>query len=72
MQSKLDKQLETGEYFLKPKEKEAAAKREREERHAVAAETRRAKREEAFVAPAETAAPKVEERRKKRKLDAGA
>ncbi|WOO77829.1 KRR1 small subunit processome component [Vanrija pseudolonga] len=72
VQSKLDKQLETGEYFLKPKEKEAAAKREREERHAVAAETRRAKREEAFVAPAETAAPKVEERRKKRKLDAGA
>ncbi|KAL1408456.1 ribosomal RNA assembly protein krr1 [Vanrija albida] len=72
VQSKLDKQLETGEYFLKPKEKEAAAKREREERHAVAAETRRSKREEAFIAPAETAAPKVEERRKKRKLAAEA
>lgn len=66
-QSKLDIQLQTGEYFLKPKEKELAAKREREERHAEKTEAKRAQREEAFIAPAEEAAPSVEERRKKRK-----
>lgn len=66
-QSKLDVALQTGEYFLKPKEKEAAARAEREERHAEKTEKKRAQREEAFVAPEESAAPSLEERRKKRK-----
>lgn len=65
--SKLDLQLQSGEYFLRTSQKEAAVKHEREERHAQAAETRRAKREEMFIAPTETAAPTVEERRKRRK-----
>lgn len=66
-QSKLDVALQTGEYFLKPREKEAAARAEREERQLEKSEAKRAQREEAFIAPEEKAAPGLEERRQKRK-----
>lgn len=66
---KEDIAMQTGEYFLKPSDKAAQADAERAERHAAAEEKRRAKREEMFIAPAETTAPSVEERRKKRKRE---
>lgn len=61
--------MQTGEYFLKASDKAAQADAERAERHAAADDNRRAKREEMFVAPAETAAPSLDERRKKRKRE---
>ncbi|BEJ17592.1 hypothetical protein CspHIS471_0609930 [Cutaneotrichosporon sp. HIS471] len=66
---KEDIAMQTGEYFLKASDKKSAEDAERVERHAAADEKRRAKREEMFVAPAEEAAPTLDERRKKRKLD---
>ncbi|GJE84743.1 ribosomal RNA assembly protein krr1 [Phanerochaete sordida] len=64
---KVDLQLESGEYFLKSKEKEAReAQRRKEKQEEVTAE-KQAKRAEAFVAPAETAAPTVEEKRRRKR-----
>ncbi|KAJ3484445.1 hypothetical protein NLI96_g5649 [Meripilus lineatus] len=64
---KVDLQLESGEYFLKNKEKEAReAKRRKEKQEEVTAE-KRAKRAEAFVAPVETAEPTVGEKRKRQR-----
>ncbi|GFZ49091.1 KRR-R motif-containing protein 1 [Saitozyma sp. JCM 24511] len=65
--SKIDLQLASGEYFLKPKEKEAIEKKKREDRQKGVAEERRAQREEAFIAPPETAEPTVHERKRKRR-----
>lgn len=65
--SKLDLQLASGEYFLKPKEKEAIDKRKKMEKQKEIAQERRAVREEAFVAPPEKREETVEERRKKRR-----
>ncbi|KAI9635516.1 rRNA processing-related protein [Dioszegia hungarica] len=65
--SKLDLQLASGEYFLKPQEKEAIEKRKREDLQNSRAATKRAEREEAFVAPPEAVGEKVAERKKKRK-----
>jgi ribosomal RNA assembly protein len=68
--SKVDLQLASGEYFLKPKEKEAMERKRREERQTQVAEEKRAVREEAFIAPPETAAPTVHERKRKRQAAA--
>ncbi|KAL7423274.1 ribosomal RNA assembly protein krr1 [Cryptotrichosporon argae] len=65
--SKLDQQLASGEYFLKPKEREAAARREKEDKQAEVAKERRAVREEAFIAPPETAAPTIAEKKKRKR-----
>ena len=65
--SKLDQQLASGEYFLKPKEKEEIEKRKREDRQKERAESKKASREEAFIAPTETAAPTIADKKKKRK-----
>ncbi|ORX33489.1 hypothetical protein BD324DRAFT_639544 [Kockovaella imperatae] len=70
--SKLDLQMASGEYFLKPKEREVIEKRKREERQAAKAEERRATREEAFIPPPEHVEASVAEKKmkkKKRKLE---
>ncbi|KAF8556270.1 hypothetical protein OG21DRAFT_1409394 [Imleria badia] len=64
---KVDLQLESGEYFLKPHEKRTREEEQRKQKQADAMSKRRAERAEAFVAPVEEAAPTVEEKRKKRK-----
>lgn len=71
MPSKIDLQLESGEYFLKPKDKEAKEKREKKrEQEANSLAVQQSKRQEAFVAPVEAAEQTVEERVKgKRKRD---
>jgi len=64
---KVDMQLESGEYFLKSKEKEAReAQRRKEKQEEVTAE-KQARRAEAFVAPAEAAAPTIEEKRRRKR-----
>ncbi|WVR04374.1 hypothetical protein IAU60_001376 [Kwoniella sp. DSM 27419] len=65
--SKLDLQLASGEYFLKPREKELIDRRKKLEKQAEVSAERQASREEAFVAPPEAVEETVEERRKKRK-----
>ncbi|TFK28705.1 ribosomal RNA assembly protein mis3 [Coprinopsis marcescibilis] len=64
---KVDLQLESGEYFLKPSEKAEKEAEKRKQKQLEVLEKRKAERAEAFVAPAETAAPTVEEKKKKRK-----
>jgi len=64
---KVDLQLESGEYFLKPHQKRAREEEQRKQKQTEAMSKRRAERAEAFVAPVEEAAPTVEEKRKKRK-----
>lgn len=51
--SKIDKQLESGEFFMKASEKKARIQHERQEKHAVAAKVQKERRAAAFVAPAE-------------------
>ncbi|PWN98820.1 hypothetical protein FA09DRAFT_307103, partial [Tilletiopsis washingtonensis] len=53
--SKIDLQIESGEYFLKPKEKKARQVEERERRQAEIAKEREREREKAFVPPPEEA-----------------
>ncbi|WVQ68928.1 uncharacterized protein L199_007137 [Kwoniella botswanensis] len=65
--SKLDLQLASGEYFLKPREKEVMEKRKKAEKQMEVSAQRKAEREEAFIAPPEKREEGVEERRKKRK-----
>ncbi|OAX39139.1 hypothetical protein K503DRAFT_690266 [Rhizopogon vinicolor AM-OR11-026] len=67
---KVDLQLESGEYFLKPHEREARETQQRKQKQAEATLKRRAERAEAFVAPEEEAAPTVEEKRKRRHAEA--
>lgn len=51
--SKVDKELETGEFFLKDAEKKARRTKERQEKQAVAAKVQTDRRNQAFVAPDE-------------------
>uniref|UniRef100_A0A8H8CLL1 KRR1 small subunit processome component n=1 Tax=Psilocybe cubensis TaxID=181762 RepID=A0A8H8CLL1_PSICU len=64
---KVDLQLESGEYFLKQSEKEAREIAKRKQQQAETTEKRRAERAEAFIAPAETTEPTVEEKRRHKK-----
>ncbi|KAJ7229137.1 ribosomal RNA assembly protein mis3 [Mycena pura] len=64
---KIDLQLESGEYFLKPHEKEAREAERRKQKQAEATAKRRAERAEAFVAPAEEAAPTIEQKRHRKR-----
>lgn len=63
---KVDLQLESGEYFLKPHEREAREVQQRKQKQAEATLKRRAERAEVYVAPKEEAAPTVAEKRKRR------
>ncbi|KAF9563311.1 ribosomal RNA assembly protein mis3 [Agrocybe pediades] len=67
---KVDLQLESGEYFLKQSDKEERETAKRKQKATETTEKRRAERAEAFVAPVETAAPTVEEKRKYKKRSA--
>jgi len=64
---KMDLQMESGEYFLKPKEREARELASRKQQQDETTKKRRAERMEAFVAPEEVHDATVEEKRKKRK-----
>ncbi|KAI5122183.1 hypothetical protein M0805_007080 [Coniferiporia weirii] len=66
---KVDLQLESGEYFLGQREKEAKEARRRKEKQAEVTVERQAKRAEAFVAPVEKAEPTVEEKLKKKRKE---
>jgi len=64
---KVDLQLESGEYFLKPREKKRREDRERRQKQTETTAKRRAERAEVFVAPVEDAAPTVDEKRKRKR-----
>ncbi|KAG8806661.1 hypothetical protein FRC17_004877 [Serendipita sp. 399] len=64
---KVDLQLESGEYFLKASEKEAKEVARRNKQQAEASAVRQAGRAEAYVAPEESKAATVAEKRRKRK-----
>lgn len=64
---KVDLQLESGEYFLKAHEKRSREAQQRQEKQDEIAASRRAKRAEAFVAPAEVSAPSVDEKRRRKR-----
>lgn len=64
---KVDKQLASGEFFLKEEQKQAKKRKEQEARHQEAAKKRAEKRAQAFVAPEENSANKND--RKKSVID---
>ncbi|KAK7061330.1 hypothetical protein R3P38DRAFT_2828895 [Favolaschia claudopus] len=70
--SKIDMQLESGEYFLKAHEKEARETERRKQKQAETTAKRQAERAEAFIAPAEEAAPTVEQKRHRKRKAAEA
>lgn len=64
---KVDLQLESGEYFLKAKDKEAREEAKRKARQAEATAERKKEREEVYVAPAEEREATVQEKAKRKK-----
>lgn len=66
---KVDMELESGEYFLKAKDKEAREAAKRKAKQAEATAERKKEREEVYVAPAEKREATIQEkfRRKKRR-----
>ncbi|KAM0788398.1 Ribosomal RNA assembly protein mis3 [Microbotryomycetes sp. NB124-2] len=75
--SKIDLQLESGEYFLKPREKQQREEEKRKAKQAAATSARQEERAKAFVAPEEAPAraPVVgdsSDKKKKRKREAEA
>lgn len=73
--SKIDLQLESGEYFLKPRQKKQAEEREKLQKQAEHREKRDAERQKAFVPPTEggddAAASGKKEKRKRDADDSG-
>ncbi|PPQ82259.1 hypothetical protein CVT26_009974 [Gymnopilus dilepis] len=68
---KVDLMLESGEYFLRKEEREGREAAKRKQKQEETTEKRRAERAEAFVAPAEPAAPTVEEKWKSKGKEKG-
>ncbi|EST05016.1 K Homology domain, type 1 [Kalmanozyma brasiliensis GHG001] len=62
--SKIDLQLESGEYFLKPRQKKQAEEAKKLQKQAEHRETREAERQKAFIAPVEGDAGKKEKRKR--------
>lgn len=62
--SKIDKQIESGEYFLSKQAKERAAREKREEAAKAKTEERKRKREEAYEAPSDGDSKKKKGRKK--------
>lgn len=58
-ESKVDKQLASGEYFLNKEQKRVKKQKEKEEKHAEAAKKREEKRNSAFIPPEETSVSKT-------------
>ncbi|XP_062605458.1 prolyl 4-hydroxylase subunit alpha-1-like [Saccostrea cucullata] len=56
-ESKVDKELASGEYFLKPQQKKAKVQQEKKEKQLKAVQKSQEKRAKAFVAPKEDTAP---------------
>ena len=65
--SKLDQQLASGEYFLKPREKEMIEKRKREATQKEKTDAKRVEREEEFIAPPEKRELTIKEKREKKR-----
>ncbi|CAE6425340.1 unnamed protein product [Rhizoctonia solani] len=65
---KVDLELESGEYFLKAKDKEAREEAKRKAKQAEASAERKRGREEAFVAPAEEREATVQEKVKRKQI----
>ncbi|KAJ9479720.1 KRR1 small subunit processome component [Pseudozyma hubeiensis] len=63
--SKIDLQLESGEYFLKPRQKKQAAEQEKLTKQAEHKEKRETERQKAFVPPTEDADKKKKDKRKR-------
>ena len=68
--SKLDLQLASGEYFLKPRDREAIDRKKKVDKQKNTAEERRAVREEAFIPPPESNVPTVAEKKKRKRAEA--
>ncbi|KAF8681018.1 KRR1 small subunit processome component [Rhizoctonia solani] len=64
---KVDLELESGEYFLKAKDKEAREEAKRKAKQAEATAERKKEREEVYVAPAEEREATVQEKAKRRR-----
>jgi ribosomal RNA assembly protein len=64
---KVDLQLESGEYFLKARDKEAREEAKRKAKQAETTAERKREREEVYVAPAEEREATVQEKAKKKK-----
>lgn len=64
-ESKLDKQLASGEYFLKNEQKRARRKKEQDERHQEAAKKREEQRAQAFIPPTEQISSGIVAKRKR-------
>lgn len=67
--SKIDLQLESGEYFLKPRQKKQAEEAKKLQKQAEHRETREAERAKAFVPPTEGEEAKKREKKEKRKRE---
>ncbi|KAF2226195.1 hypothetical protein BDZ85DRAFT_258743 [Elsinoe ampelina] len=67
--SKVDLQIESGEYFLKKQEKERKGREIREERMRAKMDEKRKEREKEYVAPEERVEEEVGKKRKKRDAD---
>lgn len=67
--SKVDLQMESGEYFLTQQAKERAKKEKRDEKVREKTAERKRKREEAFEAPKEDGEKKKKKKRKKEKME---
>ncbi|PWN40548.1 hypothetical protein IE81DRAFT_338091 [Ceraceosorus guamensis] len=65
--SKIDLQIESGEYFLKPHEKQRKERLEKEAKQAESKKKREKEREKAFVAPAEEERVQQSEKKKSKK-----
>ncbi|KAL3265894.1 hypothetical protein HHI36_010085 [Cryptolaemus montrouzieri] len=63
-ESKIDKQLATGEYFLNKEQRKLKNKKEKDEKHAEAAKKREEKRSKAFIPPEEQVIAKGETKAK--------
>ncbi|XP_077994869.1 KRR1 small subunit processome component homolog [Glandiceps talaboti] len=70
-ESKIDKQIATGEYFLEEKQRKAKIRDERKQRHAEAEKKRKEKRNESFIPPKEPTpkTAKPEKSKKKAEID---
>lgn len=61
MESKIDKQLASGEYFLAEEQRKYKIQKEKQEKQAAAAKAREERRQKDFIPPEETATNKTEE-----------